>query len=141
MSQIEVVGPATCPFATAAAPPARSRADDVVRRLLRVETRTGTPSARAATGVFTRSMAISTIRCTLTYLVFPFVLPALGLVSDTGVVLGAIIGVVAIACNVMSMRRVFAADHRWRWPFSIASFVVSSLLVVLLVQDIVLLAT
>jgi hypothetical protein len=63
------------------------------------------------------------------------------LVSDTGVVLGAIIGVIAIACNVMSMRRVFASDHRWRWPFSIASFVVSSLLVVLLVQDIVLLAT
>jgi hypothetical protein len=41
----------------------------------------------------------------------------------------------------MSIRRVFAADHRWRWPFSIASFVVSSLLVVLLVQDIALLAT
>ncbi len=140
MSQIEAVEPAaTCPFAVAAIAPARSRSDVLARRILRIDATPAEQPSRSASNVFTRSMLISTIRCSLTYLVLPFLLPALGLVSGAGVVVGAIIGVVAIVFNVMTMRRLFAADHRWRWSYSAVCFVVASLLLVLLVQDVALL--
>ncbi|MEY2580279.1 MAG: hypothetical protein QOE09_128 [Ilumatobacteraceae bacterium] len=82
-------------------------------------------------------MIISTIRCTLTYLVFPFVLPALGLVTDTGVVISIVIGTLAITCDIFSIRRFFAADHRWRWPFSTVAFTVICMLGILLIKDVV----
>ncbi len=82
-------------------------------------------------------MLISTIRCTLTYLVFPFVLPALGLVSDTGVVISIVIGMLAITCDIFAIRRFFAVDHKWRWHFSTIAFSVVCLLAILLVKDIV----
>ena len=120
-------------------PPRRSAADETVRRLLRVPDAPVAPDA--AGKAFGRSMLISTIRCTLTYLVFPFVLPALGLVSGTGVALGLAIGTVAIVADVIAIRRVFAADHKWRWQFAGLAIAVIVALLVLLTQDIIALAT
>ena len=82
-------------------------------------------------------MIISTIRCTLTYLVFPFALPAFGLVTDTGVVISILIGTLAIICDIFSIRRFFAADHKWRWHFSTIAFSVICMLGILLVKDVV----
>ena len=82
-------------------------------------------------------MIISTIRCSLTYLVFPFALPALGLVTNTGVVISIAIGALAMTCDVFSIRRFFVADHKWRWPFSTVAFCVICMLGVLLVKDVV----
>lgn len=82
-------------------------------------------------------MAISTVRCSLTYLVFPFLLPALGLVTNAGIMIGIVIGLLAIVADVFAIRRVFAADHKWRWQFATAALVVITLLLVLLVEDIV----
>jgi ABC-type iron transport system FetAB permease component len=129
--------PLVCPFPHGAAAVARSRADMVVRRVLRVRERPAGASARSAVSAFRRSMVISTIRCTLTYLVFPFVLPALGLVTETGVVLGMVIGVLAITCDVFTIRRFFSVDHKWRWHFSAVAFTVICMLTVLLAQDVV----
>ncbi len=137
MTQLDAPTPALeCPFAHAAPAIARSSADERVRRLLRIPPQPHGVERRSAVNVFTRSMAFSTLRCTLTYLVFPFVLPALGLVSGAGVALGFVIGGVAIVCNVFTIRRVFAADHRWRWRFSIVAVLVIGMLTVLLVQDV-----
>ena len=126
-----------CPFAHATPVVQRSHADTVVRKLLRIRERPSGVSARQAVNAFRRSMIISTVRCTLTYLVFPFVLPALGLVTDTGVVISIVIGILAITCDIFSIRRFFAADHKWRWPFSTVAFTVVCLLGILLVKDIV----
>ncbi len=126
-----------CPFPHAIGGIQRSRADVVVRRLLRVRERPSGVSARSAVNAFRRSMIISTIRCTLTYLVFPFVLPALGLVTNTGVLISIAIGTLAITCDIFAIRRFFAADHRWRWHFSAIAFSVICLLAILLVKDIV----
>jgi hypothetical protein len=126
-----------CPYSHAAPVVQRSHADIVVRKLLRVRERPSGASARQAVRAFRRSMIISTIRCTLTYLVFPFVLPALGLVTDTGVVISIVIGILAMTCDIFSIRRFFAADHKWRWPFSTVAFSVVCLLGILLVKDVV----
>lgn len=126
-----------CPYPHAVVEVERSPADLFVRRVLRVRERPAGVSPASAVSAFRKSMMISTIRCTLTYLVFPFVLPALGLVTETGVVLGMVIGVLAITCDVFTIRRFFAADHKWRWKFSAVAFCVICMLAVLLVQDIV----
>ena len=126
-----------CPYAHAAPVVQRTHADLVVRKLLRIRERPTGVSPRQAVNAFRRSMIISTIRCTLTYLVFPFLLPALGLVTDTGVVISIVIGALAMTCDIFSIRRFFAADHKWRWHFSTVAFTVICLLGVLLVKDVV----
>jgi len=136
-------GEAKCPFPNAAAarPVHRSRADVVVRSVLRIRERPAGATAASAYSAFQRSMLISAIRCTLTYVVFPFVVPAVGFATGVGPILGIIIGVVAMTCDVFTIRRFFAVDHKWRWHFSAVALSVIGLLSVLLVQDIVHLLT
>lgn len=86
-------------------------------------------------------MLISAIRCTLTYVVFPFVVPAVGFATGVGPVVGIVIGVVAMTCDVFTIRRFFAVDHKWRWHFSAVALSVIGLLSVLLVQDVIHLVT
>jgi hypothetical protein len=132
---------ARCPFPHATTPVRRSRADMVVRRVLRIGERSAGATAASAYSSFQRSMLISAIRCTLTYVVFPFVVPAVGFATGVGPVVGIVIGVVAMTCDVFAIRRFFAVDHRWRWHFSAIALAVIGLLSVLLVQDIVHLVT
>ena len=135
------VAPGRCPFPHDAVAARRSRGDLVVRRILRIRERPPGASAALAYSAFQRSMLISAIRCTLTYVVFPFVVPAVGFATGVGPVVGIIIGVVAMTCDVFTIRRFFAVDHKWRWHFSAIALSVIGLLGVLLVQDIVHLAT
>ena len=130
-----------CPVAHAAgaagaAGARRSTADLVVRRVLRIRERPAGVTSTSAYGTFQRSMLISAVRCTLTYVVFPFVAPAVGFAAGVGPVVGILIGTFAIVCDVFTIRRFFAVDHRWRWPVSAIAFSVICLLAVLLVQDV-----
>jgi len=115
----------------------RSAADQFVWRLLRIKERPQPVSDATVYKSFRRSMMISALRCTLTYVVFPFVLPMASFAAGVGPVLGIIVGVVAMTCDVFTIRRFFQADHRFRWPVSTVAFGIMSLLAVLLVQDIV----
>lgn len=128
-----------CPFPHAAGSTAvrRSKADMIARSVLRIRERPAGVSAASAYSAFQRSMLISATRCTLTYVVFPFVLPAVGFATGVGPWLGIVIGVVAMTCDVFTIRRFFAVDHRWRWHFGAIAFSVICLLAVLLVQDVV----
>lgn len=129
---------AGCPYSPqATAGVRRSPADLFVRRLLRIPDHPGPASARSAVSAFRSSMLVSAVRCSLTYLVFPFVLPALGLVTETGVLIGIVIGVLAITCDIFAIRRFFSVDHKWRWHFTTIVAGVVCLLTVLLVEDIV----
>jgi hypothetical protein len=114
---------------------ARPAADVAVRRLLRIP-EGQTASVDSAQRAFSTSVLVSAIRCTLTYLVLPFLAPALGLAAGVGPAIGIPVGVVAIACNIMTIRRFWAADHRWRWAYTALSLTVIALLVVLMVRDI-----
>jgi hypothetical protein len=135
------VAAGACPIDHSARPAVtRSRADEVVRSLLRIKERPPQVSDAAVYRSFRRSMLISATRCTLTYVVFPFLLPAASFAAGVGPVLGIVIGVFAMTCDVLTIRRFFEADHRWRWPVSIVAASVMVLLTILLVQDIVHLA-
>lgn len=100
-----------------------------------------TPYPRADVGIgddrlFSMAMVISGIRCLLAYIVLPFVIPILGLAPSVGPWLGIVIGLVAIAANVYSIRRFSRSKHRWRKPVIALNVGVIGLLVVLLVLDV-----
>lgn len=105
-------------------------------RVATVETKTVPEETVTAQRLFTTSMVISGIRCTLAYVVLPFAMPFLGLAPGVGPTLGIVIGVVAIAANVFSIRRFWRAKHRWRKPITAIHVGVIGLLLVLLYTDI-----
>ncbi|MGH3649253.1 MAG: hypothetical protein ACRDU9_00980 [Acidimicrobiia bacterium] len=99
------------------------------------EAPTGTISAGRAQRAFSISMIVSGIRCALAYVILPFVTPFLGLAPAVGPGLGIVIGAVAIAANVYSMRRFWRLHHPWRKWISILHVGVIALLVLLMVLD------
>jgi hypothetical protein len=113
----------------------RPAADVAMRRLLRIpEGQRATEGA--AQRAFSTSVLVSAVRCVLTYLVLPFLAPALGLAAGVGPAIGIPVGLVAIAFNVMTIRRFWAADHRWRWAYTALSLTVIGLLLVLMAIDV-----
>lgn len=133
---LAAAGPAGCPVMHGGAA-GRSRADLVARRVLRIRERPEGVTNAQAYSAFQRSMLISATRCLLTYIVFPFVLPAVGFATGVGPVLGITIGTIAIVCDVFAVRRFHAVDHRWRWHFTAVAALVIGLLGYLLVEDLV----
>jgi hypothetical protein len=119
-----------------ASPRVRSRADQIVRTVLRVPERPAGVSERDAQTAFQRSMAVSALRCTLTYIIFPIIVPLIGIGVGVGPAIGIVIGVTAMVCDVFTIRRFFAVDHRWRWQFAGLVTAVLALLAVLLIEDI-----
>jgi hypothetical protein len=121
--------------------PPRSSADRFMRRLLRLPTDAPKASADQARKAFQTSLAVATVRCLLMYIVFPFVLPAIGLASDVGPAIGLAISAAAIVCIVMSMRRFWRADHPMRWWYGALGGTVLCFLVALVVIDLTTLLT
>jgi hypothetical protein len=113
----------------------RPAADLAMRRLLRISDGQ-VASERAAQRAFSTSVLVSAVRCTLTYVVLPFLAPLLGLAAGVGPAIGIPVGVVAIVCNVLTIRRFWAADHRWRWAYTGLALAVIALLLVLMVRDV-----
>ena len=89
---------------------------------------------------FSQSMLVSGTRCLLTYLVFPYLLPVLGLADSVWPAISVPIGLVAIVFNGLSIRRFWRADHRLKWPVSMVNVAVIGLLCYLTVGDLVELA-
>ena len=82
------------------------------------------------------SILISAIRCTLTYVILPFVTPFIGLAPGVGPAVGIPIAVVALWANIASIRRHWTSGHRWKWPVSVLNAGIIVLLVILLVLDV-----
>lgn len=87
-------------------------------------------------GAFSRAMVISGVRCILSYVVFPLLLPAAGWAGGVGPLIGAAIGVIAIAFNGYSVARFGRSRHRYRWLIISINLAVIVLLLALLVDDI-----
>lgn len=94
------------------------------------------PTEEDANRAFSTSVLISGIRCLLAYVVFPWVLPALGVAGGVGPAIGLAVGVIAIGFNVASIRRFHRADHRWKWAITALNCTVIVLLTILAGVDI-----
>jgi hypothetical protein len=119
----------------AATPVERPAADQFMRRLLRIPADRPKGTRKDANKAFSTSILVSAVRCILTYILLPFVAPVLGIAKDVGPWVGIPIGIAAIVCNVLSMRRFWAADHKWRWAYTGIATVVIGFLLVLLASD------
>lgn len=115
----------------------RSAADRLMRRLLLLPVEAPAGSAEGARKAFQASLLVATVRCLLMYIVFPFVLPAIGVAGGVGPAIGLAINLVAMVCIVASMRRFWRADHPKRWWYGALGGTVLVFLVVLAVRDLV----
>jgi hypothetical protein len=126
---------ATQVAAPALTPAPSTPADRFMRRLLRLpEGRTAT--AGEARSAFQKSLFISTCRCLLMYIVFPFVLPAVGIARGVGPYIGVVIGLLAMVSIVYSIRRFWRADHSKRWHYTVFGVVIICFLIYLAAKDI-----
>lgn len=94
------------------------------------------PTEADANRAFSTSVLVSAVRCTLTYVVFPWLLPAFGLAAGVGPGIGVAVGAVAIASNVASIRRFHRSGHRWRWQITALNVTIIVLLCILGAQDV-----
>ena len=99
-----------------------------------------TASRRVAERRFSQSMVVSGTRCLLAYVVFPYVIPLLGLADLVGPAVGVAIGVVAIFFNGLSIRRFRRGDHRLKRPVITVNVAVIVLMCYMAAGDIVELA-
>ncbi len=84
---------------------------------------------------FSISIAVSAVRCTLAYVLIPWIFPFLGETTGVGPTLGVVIGLAAIVANVFSIRRFHRADHRWKWQMTFLNSAVIGLLIFLVAKD------
>jgi hypothetical protein len=85
---------------------------------------------------FSQSVAVSAIRCLLTYIVLPWLLPAVGVAKGWGPWLGLVVSPIAIVFNVLSIRRFQRSGHRYRWPITAVNALIIVLLLILVVRDV-----
>ena len=125
-----------CPLTEVATDPSRSPSDVFMRKLLRLsdEPRMSSADARSS---FQKSLAFTATRCILMYLVFPFVLPPLGVAVGVGPAIGIAIGLLAMVSIVYSIRRFWRADHSKRWHYTVFGVTIIGFLVWLTIVDLI----
>ncbi len=117
-----------------------SRMSTIMRRVLRIPEAKACPvQERNAERLFSFAILLSALRCTLSYVILPFVIPLFGLGATVGVgpVVGIPLGAVAIFFDVKGIRRFWLAEHRYRWQMTVVYLLVIALVVFLVVRDIV----
>jgi hypothetical protein len=119
----------------------RSEVDRFMRRVLRLPVDAPKATTAEAQKAFQTSILVATVRCTLMYVVFPFVLPAIGVASGVGPWIGLPISLVAIVAITMSIRRFWRADHSKRWHYTLLGTTVIGFLIFLVITDLIELAT
>jgi hypothetical protein len=113
------------------APTERSAVDRIVRQLLLI----GDASPRALFDL-KGSMLIAGVRCTITYIIIPFGAPVIAWLGVLGTPLSLALSVVAIGMAISSLRRVWMADYRHRWPYTAFIVVAVVLLAIVVVGDV-----
>ena len=113
----------------------RSRADRFMRQLLRLPVDGPKATAAEAQKAFQTSVLVAAVRCTLMYIVLPFVLPVIGVASGVGPWIGLPISIAAIVAIMMSIRRFWRADHSKRWHYTVLGTVVIGFMIFLIVKD------
>ncbi len=122
---------------TAPAPRTRSRADETMRHLLRVPEGKAPIDESDTHRIFSASIFLSALRCLLSYIVLPVVLPAIGLAKGVGPLIGVPIGLLALTFDYLGIRRFWLADHRQRWAFTAIYAVVGTMVLALVIVDLV----
>jgi hypothetical protein len=111
--------------------------ETVLRRLLRAPAGPPTATDNQAHRLFSASIAISALRCLLSYIVLPVLIPLIGPTTGSSPAIGIPLSVVALVFDVRAVRRFWLAEHRWRWKITALYALVMILIVGLLIDDII----
>lgn len=118
------------------APADRSAADKFMMRVLRLPVDAPPTSVFGAEDAFGKSIAISAIRCTFTYILLPLLAPVVSLTGSVAAPsIGIALGIVSMVSITFSMRRFFASNHKWRWGYSIIGGSIFVMLIVMMGID------
>jgi hypothetical protein len=112
-------------------PAQRSVLDRIVRQALLIE-----DASPRAMFELKGSLVLTAIRCVLTYAVVPLVVPVIGWAGVLATPLSLLLSSAAIVLAVTSLRRVWMADYRYRWPYTGFILLALSLLVMVVVIDV-----
>lgn len=112
-----------------------SPSDRFMRRVLRLSDEPKLSAAQARSS-FQKSLVWTAARCLLMYIVFPFVLPPLGIALGVGPVIGISIGLLAMVSIVYSIRRFWRADHSKRWHYTVFGTAIIAFLVWATIADV-----
>ncbi len=115
--------------------PPMTTADSVMLRVLRLPEDTSGTEAEARSA-FQRSILLSSVRCLITYILLPFVAPAIGFFAAIGRPLGIVVNLVAMVAIVSSMRRFWRVRHPQRWAYTTLGGVMMCFLTYLLIRDV-----
>ena len=118
----------------------QSAADVFMCKLLCIPTDHPMVSEDQAHKMFSLSIALSGVRCLLSYVILPVLLPLLGLATGVGPVIGIPVGVLALIFDVKGIRRFWLSDHQWRWQMSVIYLLVIVMVVGLILVDVLHLA-
>lgn len=108
----------------------RSAAERLARQLLRVD-----QAEPRALMPLKGSLAISAVRCVITYAVIPALAPVITGLGGLAAPLALLLSLVAAVMAVVSLRRVWLADWSHRWAYTAFIVVVLVLLAVTMVFD------
>lgn len=103
--------------------------DRIMRRLTGVtelDRRSGAGAHRA----FRISVVLSALRCLITYVAIPIIIPILSLSGWVAGPVGIALCAVAAINGVVSVRRFWRADHRHRWTYTFFIVIVFAILTV-----------
>ncbi|MDA8391908.1 MAG: hypothetical protein M0Z87_03725 [Actinomycetota bacterium] len=115
-------------------PAKRSAVDRAVRQLLRIGGRR--TSEEDAQRVFSVSITLSALRCTLSYVVLPILAPLLGVATSIGPYVGIPVAILALIFDAKGIRRFWLANYRLRWQMTFVYLAVMGLVTMLLVDNI-----
>lgn len=110
-------------------------ADRLMRRLLRVDGLDRSAGA-GAHRAFRISVVVSAVRCLITYLAIPILIPLLSLAGWVAAPIGLALCVIAVVNGVISVRRFWVADHPRRWMYTGFMAVVFAILAVAMVAEV-----
>lgn len=82
------------------------------------------------------SLVLSAVRCLITYVFIPVILPVIAWAGVVARPIGLVLAVVAVAMSIRSLRRVWQANWTHRWPYTAFIGVVVGLLAFSIVLDI-----
>ncbi|WP_232299661.1 hypothetical protein [Leucobacter komagatae] len=115
----------------------RSPVDRFMRRLLRVEGAKKTPFInRDAHRNFRVAIIVSGVRCIITYLLIPILVPIVGFAGVVAAPLGIALCLVAGVNGVVSVRRFWISDYRGKWMYTWFILFVFLVLAISIVADV-----
>jgi ABC-type iron transport system FetAB permease component len=95
-----------------------------------------TPLPAAAQKALTFGLLLSAVRCTLQYVLLPFVLPWVGLAASIPPWAMLVLSGIALASLSRNVRNLWRMHHARRWSYLGLAMVVGSALVVFMVVDV-----